>query len=363
MVAAAAFLLFVYTRQSRGFVRSSDGELVVSTSLVLRGIAETCLGPEVMKIQPPPRRRSCAHRIRYVLAAFIEFILALFPSSPFALTLFPRRRVCAAQTEFRYFHFKADEIPKEPSVGAYLSEVSPLAATSLKTRRIAFAWSYRCRRRWRNCKTLSSIVDSTVSLSVGIRRDIFAIRISAPASPPRRRQKRKTTKAALRATVDFLPCHSWISGERYPVKSQDRACVRGRASGRARARGDPAYARAHLHEENKERSRATIRDVAIPREYWRPPVRGRSQAEYIDIYIHASIHPSIHPSIPARWRNKRRLEEGARACAGGARKIERRGRGVQHFAGLLLKSKRGMRENRSVREKCRQLGRKRGGAQ
>lgn len=73
-----ASLLFVYTWQSRGFVRS-DGKLVVSTGLVLRGIAETCLGPEVMKIQPP-RRRSCAHRIRYVLAAFIEFILVRFNS-------------------------------------------------------------------------------------------------------------------------------------------------------------------------------------------------------------------------------------------------------------------------------------------
>lgn len=83
--------------------------VVVSSGLVLRGIVETCLGPEVMKIQPSSRRRrSCARRTRYVPAAFIEFILA--PSLSYVRArarAHVRVRLYIEQTTLRYFHFKA----------------------------------------------------------------------------------------------------------------------------------------------------------------------------------------------------------------------------------------------------------------
>lgn len=82
--ASHPYSLYIYTRQSRGFLRCDAG-LVVSSGPDLGGIVKTCLRSEVMKIQPP--QHLCVQWIRYVPAAFIEFIFTLPPPPSLSLSL------------------------------------------------------------------------------------------------------------------------------------------------------------------------------------------------------------------------------------------------------------------------------------
>lgn len=118
--------------QSHGFVRCNV-ELVVSAS----PCKETYLRPEVMKIQPP-RRHLCARCIRYVLAAFIEFILTLsllfssFPSSSSLLRL--SLRFFRMANRFDTFISRQVKFQRSPS-----DLISKEIAISLKSRWIAFS--------------------------------------------------------------------------------------------------------------------------------------------------------------------------------------------------------------------------------
>lgn len=127
--------LFVYIRRSRGFVHRYGGP-VISSGHVLQGIVETCLGPEVMKIQPS-RRRPCAHRIHYVPATFIEFIPSSLPLSR------ARMRVFAQQTA-PILSFYGIRNSERLSVGELIAEVSPYVnEPAREPRRIAFFSSYQ----------------------------------------------------------------------------------------------------------------------------------------------------------------------------------------------------------------------------